>query len=120
MIEIQSYVSELCKLLVWLTYHFLCVIKFERCLLPKPAPPTGPNTFQDASKYIESKFENLNKQRGQKDIYTHLTCATDTNNIQVCCGVLVLAHFRRFLWLGQFYDFEMSIFGVIGEPCKVN
>ena len=29
------------------------------------------------------KFENLNKRKGMKDIYTHFTCATDTNNIQV-------------------------------------
>jgi len=43
---------------------------------------TGPNTYPDAARYIESKFENLNKRRGQKEIYTHLTCATDTNNIQ--------------------------------------
>ena len=28
------------------------------------------------------KFENLNKRRDQKEVYTHLTCATDTNNIQ--------------------------------------
>lgn len=28
------------------------------------------------------KFESLNKRKDQKEIYTHLTCATDTNNIQ--------------------------------------
>lgn len=28
------------------------------------------------------KFENQNKQKGTKEIYTHFTCATDTNNIQ--------------------------------------
>lgn len=28
------------------------------------------------------KFESLNRNPDTKDIYTHFTCATDTNNIQ--------------------------------------
>lgn len=32
--------------------------------------------------YIQGKFEDLNKQKKEKEIYTHLTCATDTNNVQ--------------------------------------
>lgn len=43
---------------------------------------TGPNTYEDASMYIRMKFENLNKRKDQKEIYTHFTCATDTVNIQ--------------------------------------
>lgn len=43
---------------------------------------TGPNTYDDALKYIAMKFECLNKRKDQKEIYTHFTCATDTNNIQ--------------------------------------
>uniref|UniRef100_A0A1L8DKV1 Putative g-protein alpha subunit n=1 Tax=Nyssomyia neivai TaxID=330878 RepID=A0A1L8DKV1_9DIPT len=43
---------------------------------------TGANTYEEASSYIRMKFENLNKRKDQKEIYTHLTCATDTNNIQ--------------------------------------
>ena len=27
------------------------------------------------------KFENLNKRKDAKEVYTHFTCATDTNNI---------------------------------------
>ena len=27
------------------------------------------------------KFENLNKRKDAKEVYTHRTCATDTNNI---------------------------------------
>lgn len=42
----------------------------------------GGNTYEEASSYIRMKFENLNKRKDQKEIYTHLTCATDTNNIQ--------------------------------------
>ena len=29
------------------------------------------------------QFEDLNKKKDTKEIYTHFTCATDTNNIQV-------------------------------------
>lgn len=42
----------------------------------------GSNSYEEASSYIRMKFENLNKRKDQKEIYTHLTCATDTNNIQ--------------------------------------
>uniref|UniRef100_A0A182JVK3 Ig-like domain-containing protein n=1 Tax=Anopheles christyi TaxID=43041 RepID=A0A182JVK3_9DIPT len=43
---------------------------------------TGSNTYEEASSYIRMKFENLNRRKDQKEIYTHLTCATDTSNIQ--------------------------------------
>lgn len=57
-----------CYLIKWIKKKFLCLI--------------GSNTFEEASSYIRVKFENLNKRKDQKEIYTHLTCATDTNNIQ--------------------------------------
>ncbi|VDD89519.1 unnamed protein product [Enterobius vermicularis] len=44
---------------------------------------TGTNTYEEAAAYIQIQFENLNKRKdGQKEIYTHFTCATDTNNIR--------------------------------------
>jgi guanine nucleotide-binding protein G(i) subunit alpha len=43
---------------------------------------TGPNTYEDAAAYIQVQFENLNKRKETKEIYTHFTCATDTNNVQ--------------------------------------
>ncbi|RWS14219.1 guanine nucleotide-binding protein G(i) subunit alpha-like isoform X1 [Dinothrombium tinctorium] len=42
----------------------------------------GSNTYEEAAAYIKVKFQNLNKRRDTKEIYTHFTCATDTNNIQ--------------------------------------
>ena len=42
----------------------------------------GSNTYEDTSRYIESKFEELNKSSKSKQIYFHFTCATDTENIQ--------------------------------------
>ncbi len=42
----------------------------------------GANTFEEAAAYIQMQFENLNKRKDTKEIYTHFTCATDTNNVQ--------------------------------------
>ena len=42
----------------------------------------GSNTYEEAAAYIQLQFENLNKKKATKEIYTHFTCATDTNNIQ--------------------------------------
>lgn len=43
---------------------------------------SGKNSYEEASSYIKMKFENLNKRKDQKEVYTHFTCATDTTNIQ--------------------------------------
>ena len=40
---------------------------------------TGPATCEDSAAYIQMKFENLNKLRDQKEVYTHFKSATDTN-----------------------------------------
>jgi GTPase SAR1 family protein len=40
---------------------------------------SGANTFDEVSSYITDMFENQNHKN--KDIYSHLTCATDTNSI---------------------------------------
>jgi guanine nucleotide-binding protein G(i) subunit alpha len=42
----------------------------------------GANTYEEAAAYIQMQFENLNKRKDTKEIYTHFTCATDTNNVQ--------------------------------------
>lgn len=41
----------------------------------------GPSSFAKAVTYIQSQYESKNKS-SDKEIYTHVTCATDTNNIQ--------------------------------------
>ena len=43
---------------------------------------SGGNTYEETSRYIETKFEELNKSPKTKQIYFHFTCATDTENIQ--------------------------------------
>ena len=46
------------------------------------ASSVGANTYEEAGSYIQMQFENLNSRKGEKEIYTHFTCATDTGNIQ--------------------------------------
>jgi len=41
----------------------------------------GNNSFEDASEYIRQQFELRNKSPA-KQIYTHITCATDTDNMR--------------------------------------
>ncbi|KAK3512687.1 hypothetical protein QTP70_023168, partial [Hemibagrus guttatus] len=43
---------------------------------------TGTSTYPEASDFIRTKFEDLNKKKDTKEIYSHFTCATDTENIQ--------------------------------------
>ena len=43
---------------------------------------SGPNTYEDAAAYIQAQFESKNRSPN-KEIYCHMTCATDTGNIQV-------------------------------------
>ena len=42
----------------------------------------GRNTYDCASVFIRTQFENLNKRKDTKEIYSHFTCATDTENVQ--------------------------------------
>ncbi|MEJ1278012.1 hypothetical protein NN561_008931 [Cricetulus griseus] len=43
---------------------------------------TGSNTYEEAAAYIQCQFEDLNRRKDTKEIYTHFTCATDTKNVQ--------------------------------------
>uniref|UniRef100_A0AAY4AYP9 Guanine nucleotide-binding protein G(i) subunit alpha-1 n=1 Tax=Denticeps clupeoides TaxID=299321 RepID=A0AAY4AYP9_9TELE len=43
---------------------------------------SGANTYEEAAAYIQCQFEDLNKRKDTKEIYTHFTCATDTKNVQ--------------------------------------
>lgn len=41
----------------------------------------GVDTYQEGIAYIKSEYESRNKSP-DKEVYSHVTCATDTNNIQ--------------------------------------
>lgn len=40
----------------------------------------GANTYEETSRFIQKKFSELNKT--SKAIYSHFTCATDTDNVK--------------------------------------
>uniref|UniRef100_A0A8D2MU83 GNAT3 protein n=1 Tax=Zonotrichia albicollis TaxID=44394 RepID=A0A8D2MU83_ZONAL len=42
----------------------------------------GENTFEDAANYIKKQFLDLNIRKEDKEVYCHLTCATDTQNVK--------------------------------------
>lgn len=52
------------------------------------------NSFEGAIIYIKNKFESRIKDK-QKIVYTHLTCATDTNQVQVRIDLVCLSIMRQ-------------------------
>jgi len=49
---------------------------------------TGPQSYEECAKFMQSQFEKKNrsdgsKGEGSKKIYTHVTCATDRNNVHM-------------------------------------
>ncbi|XP_024426223.3 guanine nucleotide-binding protein G(t) subunit alpha-2 isoform X1 [Desmodus rotundus] len=42
----------------------------------------GNNSYEDAGNYIKSQFLDLNMRKDVKEIYSHMTCATDTQNVK--------------------------------------
>lgn len=56
--------------------------KIARSSLRKCFPDyQGKDEYTEASEYIQAQFVAQNKSE-QKEIYCHLTCATDTQNVQ--------------------------------------
>lgn len=47
-----------------------------------PFGDAGGQSYEEAAAYIQCQFEDLNKRKDSKEIYTHWTCATDTKNVQ--------------------------------------
>ncbi|KAM5256251.1 guanine nucleotide-binding protein G(t) subunit alpha-2 [Ctenodactylus gundi] len=42
----------------------------------------GNNSYEDAGNYIKSQFLDLNMRKDVKEVYSHMTCATDTQNVK--------------------------------------
>ena len=58
-----------------------CVLSFE-CLLNRILSFfSGAQEYGEAAAYIQAQFEAKNKSTA-KEIYCHMTCATDTQNVQ--------------------------------------
>lgn len=58
----------------------------------------GKNTYQDGVNFIRDKFVRLNRNPTRKTVYTHVTCATDTSNIQFVfesvTDIIIAEHLR--------------------------
>jgi len=50
-----------------------------KCCFPEY---TGGCDFLNATQFIEQRFIDLNKDNQKKNVYTHITCATNTENIR--------------------------------------
>ena len=79
-------------------YRLLC---FEMCLtdfIVFCSESPGRNTYQDGVNFIRQKFVGLNRNPSRKTVYTHVTCATDTHNIQYvfqsCTEIIISEHLR--------------------------
>ena len=61
-------------------------------------PSIARNTYQDGVNFICNKFTSLNHNPTRKTVYTHVTCATDTSNIQYvfqsCTEIIISEHLR--------------------------
>lgn len=71
------------KLHSYVVFFYLC----DHCICCKrdfvfPFGDTGGQSYEEAAAYIQCQFEDLNKRKDTKEIYTHFTCATDTKNVQ--------------------------------------
>jgi GTPase SAR1 family protein len=42
---------------------------------------TGPRDYKECLEYVKEQFEEINKNKSSKKVYTHVTCATDKNNV---------------------------------------
>ena len=95
------------KFLLWRPLPNKCM--FEKCSLSfslSLSLSLGNNTYQDGINFIRDKFVRLNKNPGRKTVYTHVTCATDTSNIQFVfesvTDIIIAEHLREtglFWWI---------------------
>ena len=103
--------------IVMLMSHTVC-IKCTSFLLF-----TGRNTYQDGVNFIRQKFVNLNRNPSRKTVYTHVTCATDTHNIQYvfqsCTEIIIQEHLREagLIWKTELFK---SYLYVLFSPNFIN
>lgn len=130
-----SFHIQTCALLLSAGIWLLCLHHLILCFytLPLPSPSalcctSGPNTFLEAVSYIQSQYESKNKSFN-KEVYAHITCATDTNNIQFVFDAVtdvIIANNLRFCGLywasGLFSDqlYALVLFSMSSSPVVDN
>jgi len=67
------------SMILFLNKKDLFADKLKKVPLQNFYPLYAGATFEDATLFIQELFEEKNRQ--EKDIYTHVTCATDTSNV---------------------------------------
>jgi GTPase SAR1 family protein len=89
MVEALNLFEEICNsrwfretsMILFLNKRDLFASKLSKVPLNKYFPDyTGDNSFENASEFLQEQFESKNRNP-DKQVYTHITCATDTGNI---------------------------------------
>lgn len=89
MVEALNLFDEICNsrwfrdtsMILFLNKRDLFAEKIQKVSISVCFPDyDGDNSYENASDYIREQFEQRNRNK-EKQIYTHITCATDTDNI---------------------------------------
>jgi len=89
MVEALNLFEEICNsrwfretsMILFLNKRDLFGEKIKKVPLNKYFPDyAGDNSFESASEFLQEQFESKNRNP-DKQVYTHITCATDTGNI---------------------------------------
>lgn len=70
---------EKTSMILFLNKKDLFEEKIKKVPLKDYFPEYTGNSYEDATDFLQDKFESQNNQ--DKDIYTHVTCATNTDNV---------------------------------------
>ena len=66
------------------------------------------------------QFENLNKRKDTKEIYTHFTCATDTTNVQLVFDAVTAVIIKNNLKdCGLFYTYTYELTGMLAAVSSI-
>jgi len=89
MVEALNLFEEICNsrwfretsMILFLNKRDLFAEKIKKVPLSKYFPDySGDNSFEAAAEFLQEQFESKNRNP-DKQVYTHITCATDTGNI---------------------------------------
>jgi guanine nucleotide-binding protein G(o) subunit alpha len=88
------------SMILMLNKRDLFAEKIQKVPLSKCFPDyTGANTYESATRFIQEQFEMRNRNP-DKQIYSHITCATDKNNMKVVFNAVKDIVIRRSLQEG--------------------
>jgi GTPase SAR1 family protein len=89
MVEALNLFEEICNsrwfrdtsMILFLNKRDLFAQKIQKVSIKQCFPDyMGSDTYDEASEYIQEQFESRNRNQ-EKQVYAHVTCATDTDNV---------------------------------------